>query len=151
MKRFYIGVVIVMIVCCFTLSATAESARDEAVSKCKEAADMIKKIGLEAATAEINKKDGKFVTPNTYVFLMDTKGVMIGHPIKPSLIGKNLSDLKDSSGKEFFKEFIKVATSSGDGWVDYMWPKPGEETPSEKVSYILKTGDETFVGAGYYK
>lgn len=151
MRRFYLSLVIIMVVFCFTMSAAAESAKDEAVAKCKEAADMVKKMGLEAATAEINKKDGEFVTPNTYVFLMNTKGEMLGHPIKPSLIGKNLSDLKDSNGKEFFKEFIKVATTSGDGWVDYMWPKPGEEKPSEKVSYILKTGDDTFVGAGYYK
>jgi len=78
-------------------------------------------------------------------------GTMIAHPIKASLVGKNLIDLKDSEGKEFFKDMIKVAKESGSGWVDYMWPKPGEEKPSPKTSYVLKVNDDVFVGAGVYK
>jgi len=125
--------------------------KKECVDKCEAAAKMIKEKGLDAAKAEINKKDGPFVSANTYVFLQKMDGTMDAHPFKPSLIGKNLTDLKDSSGKEFFKEFIKVAKEAGTGWIEYMWPKPGEEKPSPKNSYVLKIDDNMFVGAGYYK
>jgi len=42
----------------------------------------------------------------------------------------------------------------GSGWVDYMWPKPGEKSPSKKVSYVkgakMPTGEVVIVGAGIY-
>jgi len=45
------------------------------------------------------------------------------------------------------------ALQQGLGWIDYMWPKPGESKPSKKSSYIkkVKVGEETFiVGSGLY-
>jgi len=33
-----------------------------------------------------------------------------------------------------------------------MWPKPGEEAPSKKLSYIYRVpGKDVFVGAGVYE
>jgi len=35
--------------------------------------------------------------------------------------------------------------------VDYMWPKPGKNTPAKKTTYIYKVPDQdVFVGAGVY-
>jgi cytochrome c len=54
--------------------------------------------------------------------------------------------------KLLFKEFVEVAKSKGEGWVDYMWPKPGEKAPSKKLSYIYRVpGKDVFVGAGVYE
>jgi len=131
--------------------ADIEADKKECIAKCEAAAKIINEQGVDAAVAEINKKDGQFVSTVTYVFMQKMDGTMIAHPMKASLVGKNLIDLKDSEGKEFFKEMIKVAKESGSGWVDYMWPKPGEEKPSPKTSYVLKVNDEVFVGAGVYK
>ncbi len=50
---------------------------------------MVNEKGIGAAIAEINKKDGKFVWADTYVFLMDLDGKMLAHPMSPALIGKN--------------------------------------------------------------
>jgi signal transduction histidine kinase len=50
--------------------------------------------------------------------------------------GHNNTDLKDATGKLFFISMNEVAKTKGAGWVDYMWPKPGEKTPSLKVSYV---------------
>ena len=39
------------------------------------------------------------------------------------------------------------------GWIDYMWPKPGETEPSAKTAYIRKVTvgpDVFYVGAGLY-
>lgn len=149
MKKAAIITMALMFVCCLATGVFA-GAKEDAMAKCKEAAEMIKGKGVDAATAEINKKDGKFVTKTTYVFLMNMKGEMLGHPIKPSLIGKNLAETPDKTGKKFFKDFITTAQKDGKGWVDYMWPKPGENEPSKKTSYILKVDDNLFVGAGYY-
>jgi len=72
---------------------------------------------------------------NNYIFINDVQYKMIMHPIKPSLEGKNLSKLKDQTGKYFFKEYTDLAKSKGQGTVDYLWPKPGSEKPVPKLSY----------------
>lgn len=51
------------------------------------------------------------------------------------------------------REMIEMLKTRESGWIDYMWPKPGETKPSKKWSYIkkVKMGKETLlVGAGIY-
>jgi cytochrome c len=51
-------------------------------------------------------------------------------------------------------EFVDLAKQKGKGWVDYMWPKPGDIEPSRKTTYIRKTvidGKMVVVGAGLYE
>ena len=94
----------------------AESAtKDECVAKCKEVAQLVTDKGIDAAIAEINKKDGPFVWKDSYVFLMDLEGKMLAHPIKPDLIGKNLLETPDKGPdkKLFFKEFVGAGEVEG--------------------------------------
>ena len=127
--------------------------RDECVAKAKEAAQLVKDVGLDQALTQINDKTGPFVWKDTYVFTVDLdKTMVIAHPIKPGLIGKNLMALKDVNGKMFFAEFINTAKNGGEGWVSYMWPKPGEKQPSPKVTYVYKVpGANTVMLAGTYE
>ena len=153
MKKTAIIFMSLLISLCFVNMVMAESAtQDEVVAKCQEAAQMIQDKGIDAAVMEIGNKEGAFVWKDTYVFLMDLDGKMLAHPIKPELTEKeNLLDVKDTDGKPLFVEFVEVA-NNGEGWVDYMWPKPGQDAPVAKSSYILRVPDtQYFVGAGIYK
>jgi len=63
-----------------------------------------------------------------------------------------MTGLVDSAGKPIGKLFIQTA-EKGSGWVDYMWPKPGETVPSLKITYIKKAQyqNQTYlVGSGVY-
>ena len=71
-----------------------------------------------------------------YFWINDMNAAMVMHPIKPSLNGKNLSTLKDANGKQIFTEFVRVVKQSGEGYVGYLWPKPGHEEPQAKISYV---------------
>ncbi|MBI3729913.1 MAG: cache domain-containing protein [Burkholderiales bacterium] len=71
-----------------------------------------------------------------YIWINDMQPKMVMHPIKPELDGKDLSTNKDTAGKLLFNEFVKVVKEKGAGFVFYMWSKPGQETPVEKVSYV---------------
>jgi cytochrome c len=141
--------------CLAGIALAAESGtKEECVAKTKEAGKMVTDKGLEAAIAEVNKKDGKFVWKDTYVFLMDLDGKMIAHPMSPALIGKNVLDMKDKGtpGKLLFKEMVEVAKGKGEGWVDYMWTNPGDPKPRKKVTYIYRVpGKNVFAGAGVYE
>jgi hypothetical protein len=129
--------------------------KDECIAKCKLAAEMLIQ-DKAAGIAEIGKKDGKFVWKDTYVFLMDLDGKMLAHPIKPALTEKGsllaIPDKNKDNPKMLFAEFVEVAKKSGEGWVQYMWPKPGEEAPSPKDTYIYRVpGTDMFLGAGIYQ
>ena len=71
-----------------------------------------------------------------YFWINDMNVKMIMHPMQPQLNGTDLSDNKDPNGKFLFKEFVKVCKEKGEGFVDYMWPKPGEKNPVRKLSYV---------------
>lgn len=86
-----------------------------------------------------------------YFWINDFTPNMIMHPIKPALNGKNLSNSKDSNGKLLFREMVQVAKEKGKGVVNYMWPKPGFDTPQQKISYIEAFKEwDWIVGTGVY-
>jgi methyl-accepting chemotaxis protein len=54
-----------------------------------------------------------------YFWINDLHNIMLMHPYKPELVGKELSDLKDAHGKKFFAEFMETAKTHGAGYVFY--------------------------------
>jgi methyl-accepting chemotaxis protein len=88
---------------------------------------------------------------NEYFWVNDTNTVMVMHPIKAELNGRDLSGEKDSHGKLYFSEFVKVAKDKGEGFVDYYFPKPNETKPSPKLSYVKLFNQWGWViGSGIY-
>ncbi len=156
MRKFFIASLVLCFVITFSgfVFAGGTATKDECVSMCKKAAAMVKEKGLDAALAEVANLKGQFVWKDSYVFAIDSKkGNVLAHPYKPGLVGKNLLAIKDVNGVMFFAEFVKVSNSSaGEGWVNYMWPKPGEKKPSPKQTYVFKVpGQNVSMCAGIYK
>ena len=52
---------------------------------------------------------------NGYFWVNDTTPKMVMHPIKPSLNGKDLSNIKDPNGVYLFKEMVRVVNKNGGG------------------------------------
>jgi cytochrome c len=98
-------------------------------------------------------RKGEWLTGDTYLFVDDLKGVVLFSGGFPKDEGSDFSGRKDSNGKLFVAEFVKVIQSKGSGWVDYMFPKPGHNQPSQKWSYVKAVnidGTPGLVGAGFY-
>ncbi|MTI09140.1 cache domain-containing protein [Curvivirga aplysinae] len=89
---------------------------------------------------------------NQYVWIHDLDHVMIMHPFAAKLEGQNVKDLKDPEGIALFAEMNKtVSNREGAGFVEYMWPKPGEAEPVKKISYVRKFEPWGWVvGTGLY-
>jgi hypothetical protein len=143
-------------------SVMAQSAvKDECVALCKEAAKFISEKGFYPAVAEINNKEGKFVSKNTYVWLMDLNGHLLAHPFNPQFIGRDMAANKDTNGKLFIQECLEVAKTKGEGWTEYMYPTPEESkkpTPwkekasSKKWSFVYRVpGKDLVVSAGFFE
>ena len=90
---------------------------------------------------------------DTYVFVDSPDGIELVNAVQPSLEGKNVSDLRDLNGKAVAREYLALAMRDGEGWVEYHWYKPGQNTPSLKRTYVRKvqaSGETYVVGAGIY-
>ncbi|MEN0058017.1 MAG: cache domain-containing protein [Bdellovibrio sp.] len=89
---------------------------------------------------------------NEYFWINDLHPKMLMHPIKPELNGKDLTDMKDPNGVHLFVEFAKMGQSeAGEGFVHYMWPKPGSPNPEPKISFVRQYKDwKWIIGSGIY-
>ena len=138
------------IVCCGLYDARME--KGFAVELADMAAEKIEKSG-EAAFKDLRDPAGEFLSKDTYVFVIGPDGKNLVDPAFPSLEGTDMLSIKDAGGKETFRDMMETVKADGYGWVDYMWPRPGDYIPSMKSSYVKKAvfGDKWFlVGCGVY-
>jgi len=157
-KTLYSGILLfvgMIILLSPRISSSLEPQSEEAkqtMALVDQAASLLQSKGTEAFT-EFRKKDSKWLKDDTYIFVLNMNAILLFNPINLELEGKNIIDLKDVNGKAYVQETIETAKTQGSGWIDYMWPKPGESKPSKKSSYIkkVKVGEETFiVGSGFH-
>jgi cytochrome c len=116
------------------------------------AAAMIESKG-KAAFPDFRKTGSEWWVGDTYLFAGDMKGTELLNAAFPNHEGTDTNGLKDANGKLFLVELMKTAQSNGSGWVDYMWPKPGQSQPSQKWSYVKAVkidGAPGYVAAGFY-
>lgn len=126
--------------------------KDFIESEVNDAAALIEQKG-RAAFDELRDKTGSFVFFDTYVFVDTPDGTEVVNGGFPAIEGKNIMDFKDVNGKYLVRDYIDLALKHGKGWIKYFWPKPGNDKPFEKQTYVkkVKYGDETFiVGCGAY-
>lgn len=117
------------------------------------AADAIEERGTEMFS-EFRSQGSDWYHDDTYVFVWETSGTRVVYPPDTRGEGQDMSMLEDVNGKPIGQLFIEVATTEPyEGWVSYVWPKPGTESPVEKETYIMRAehGETTYlVGAGIY-
>jgi len=107
----------------------------------------------ETAFPLFHDPTGPFIAKDAYVFVIDPSGVELVNPAFPNLEGRSLLDLKDTQGKPLVREMLEVARTRGSGWVDYLWPKPGDSVSTQKSTYVSKAnvgGKWLLVGCGVY-
>ncbi|QBJ62156.1 methyl-accepting chemotaxis protein [Pseudoalteromonas sp. DL-6] len=86
-----------------------------------------------------------------YFWINDYKPAMVMHPIKPALEGKDLTNNKDPDGTPLFVEMVSVVKKSGEGYVPYKWPKPGNDNPVDKIAFVKGFDQwQWIIGSGVY-
>jgi methyl-accepting chemotaxis protein len=92
--------------------------------------DEARKQALATLAAMRYGKDG-------YISVNDSQPVMLMHPFKPEMVGKNLGQFVDPAGNHLFTDIVTAGNREGGGFVDYLWAKPGNDKPVAKTSYSL--------------
>jgi PAS domain S-box-containing protein len=72
-----------------------------------------------------------------YFWITDLTPIMIMHPFRNDLNGKDLTNFADPHGKRLFVEFVETVKKSDQGYVDYMWQwKDDSLHIVPKLSYV---------------
>lgn len=132
--------------------AQERASKEEAIAMAKAAVAYAAKHGKDKAMADFNDPaSAEWHKKDLYVFAVTMTGDVLAHGINAKLIGKNVLDLKDPSGKLMIQEFRDMATKGG-GWVDYEWPHPQTKKVEAKTSYVIRFSNlDAFVGVGVYR
>lgn len=137
--------------------------RDKTENLVQVAHSLIESYAQRAAKGELGEDEAKAAAKDAvrsmrygessadYFWINDMNQVVVMHPIKPELEGRDLSELEDANGTLMFVEFVNNVRENGAGFVSYMWPKPGFEEPVEKLSYVAGVAEWGWVvGSGIY-
>ncbi len=146
MKRFLLLAIVAAGVSWSAAFAADTETPDEAKALAEKAASFLKQNGPEKAFPVFQAKDGGFQDRDLYVTVADTSGTMLVNGGMPSLVGKNLIDLKDVDGKPFEREVVAIKDA---GWVEFKWINPVSKVVQLKKTYQIRVGD-FLVGVGAY-
>ena len=153
-----LGVLVLALSICVASPGSAQQAPPASEASKKVEALVTKAAALvdskgRAAFEEFRKKGSEWFHDDTYLFSYDMNANVLLNPAFPQREGTNVHGQKDAKGKLFHDEIIKAAATTGAGWVDYMFSKPGQTEPFQKWTYVKKVtidGVPGLIGAGFY-
>ncbi|MBT9573220.1 calcium channel protein [Pseudomonas umsongensis] len=95
-------------------------------------------------------RQGEFVDQDRYVFVVDTKGVMLasGGP-SAALIGRDVSDVLGPDLQKAFKDALKVPEGNGIQQAEYRWQNWSDGKVERKHVYYQRVG-QRILAVGYY-
>lgn len=131
-------------------SAHEAASAEEVIDKVRQAASLIESYG-DAALDMIAARPEEFRWKDTYIFVVDCNAdrVMVNLAF-PDRVGGDIKQHTDYAGHQYGRELCAKAAVGG-GWIEYVWLRPGEDTPMRKISFVISVDDNRYqVGAGIY-
>lgn len=114
-----------------------------------EAAVVAVEADEAAALAAFTAGEAPFKDRDLYVFCGGPDGKLTAHGANPDLIGGDVRAFVDADGTPFGAAMYDIAVAGEFNTVSYVWPRPGEDDPVPKSSYVTMAGDQ-LCGVGYY-
>ncbi len=154
--------VVVAAACCSVIMPA--SAADRAVASEVEQLDVAKvdraKALLARAVAHYRRRGdkalddfaeaGRFEDGELYVYVLATDGKFLASGGSSSvLVGRDVTDVRDSAGKPFFREILKTAREKGSGHVEYRWLNRMDQREERKLAFFKRVGDR-IISVGFY-
>lgn len=95
-------------------------------------------------------RQGEFVDKDRYVFVVDTKGVLLasGGP-SSALIGRDVSEVLGKDLRESFKEALKIPEGNGIQQAEYRWQNWNDGKVERKHVFYQRIGQH-ILAVGYY-
>ncbi|MGE8189771.1 cache domain-containing protein [Pseudomonas sp. NPDC086278] len=130
-------------------AATAQKDDSEAAKALLEKALAYYHDNGDKAFAAFSRQ-GEFVDKDRYVFVVDTKGVMLasGGP-SSALIGRDVTETLGPDLQKAFKDALKVPEGNGIQQADYRWQNWADGKVERKHVFYQRVG-QRILAVGYY-
>jgi signal transduction histidine kinase len=125
------------------------SNRQDAIDYVNKAVAFAKKYGNDSLLSAINQANNEFYQNEMYVFVYDTNGTVIAHPVNKKIVGKNLLDIPDVDGKYFRRDIVEMGKKQDTAWIDYKYKNPENGYIEHKTTFIYRVG-RIIIGCGIY-
>ncbi|MBU1001948.1 MAG: cache domain-containing protein [Proteobacteria bacterium] len=142
----------------FTNDSISERIRSEIRDRVEQAHAMASVIYAQHRTPETAGeiktalRNMRFDGGSGYFFAVGLNGVGQLVPDRPELEGTNMRGLKDADGTLFIQNALDIARSSGEGYFEYRFSKPGSIGQGHrKISYLKYFEPlDWYIGTGLY-
>ncbi len=136
------------------ITTVKQMTASELMALVREGSSVLEKQG-EKAYPEFRMKGSRWFSGDTYFFVLAMDGTRVFFAPDPAGEGRNFSASKDIAGRPFGRMILDVATStSGEGWVHYLYPLPGGIFPAWKSAFVKRvifpSGKPYALGCGIY-
>ncbi|SMF83477.1 Single Cache domain 2-containing protein [Tistlia consotensis] len=128
--------------------ASGKGTPNEAKAMAEKAAAHLQSAGAETAFADFTAGKPPFKDRDLYVVAIAQDGTDVAHGGNAALVGKNIMELRDPSGKPLVKEILAVKDA---GWVEYSFQNPTTKAIEPKKSYVIHQGDYWVLVGAYAK
>jgi cytochrome c len=130
--------------------AASRATPPEAEAMVRKAVALIKASPHEQAFAEISDPKGAYVDRDLYVVVYRNDGTALAHGFNRKMIGKNMIEMRDADGKEYWRERIEWAKTKASFWQDLKYVDPLTRKIEPKSTYCERL-DDMLVCGGIYK
>jgi hypothetical protein len=140
-----------VLLACNATAAVAETLADGKALLGAAVAELRAK-GPDAAIQAFNG-GGQWVKGNMYVVMADYTGVMLVHSSNQKMVGKNMFEVKDATGRPFVQEAIKAAQSgTAETAIPLRWMNPTtKKIDSGHIIVTRAAGRDAYIGAVYFE
>ena len=142
-----IAVIILLSIGVFNLNIQKSNSYEQRKSSIQASVDIAKTLTDHyiALSADIGDKEAKAramaavrqlsFDHDKYFWIASSDQKIVMHPTQPHYEGMSTTTITDARGKPFMQQLIDLATTQGQGFVQYYWKEAsGEE--SEKITYV---------------
>ena len=149
MKRLLRYTWLLLLCCSQVHAATAQEADAQAAKALLEKALAYYHKQGDKAFAAFSRQ-GEFIDQDRYVFVVDTKGVLLasGGP-SSALIGRDVSEVLGPDLQASFKQALSVPEGQGIQQADYRWQNWNDGKVEHKHVFYQRVG-ERILAVGYY-
>jgi cytochrome c len=140
----------------FSAFAISEAAtKKDAEAFVSQAVAYLAENGRERFFNEVRSSNGRFhfiegTNKELYIFVYDTKGVVLAHGYRVGLNFRNRWNDKDGDGKYWIQDWTNLVNKSGSGWIAYKEYNPANGNKlMTKRSFVRKV-DGLIIGCGIY-
>ena len=123
---------------------------DEAQALVERGCEILRTYGKQAFFDEVCNPTGQLIDRDLYLSACDDTDKIVVHGALPRLVGVDGKVIKDTDGKFFVMEMLRVGRTQGNGWVDYKFVHPVTKEVMPKTAYVGAVGN-IVLSCGFYK